>query len=253
MKIGVALSGGGVRGISHLGVLKALQEKGVVISKITGTSAGAIAGALFAGGISPDEILKMVLSVKYFQYIRPAMSKSGLLKIEVLQQLLEKYLPVKSFEELRVPLEINATLIKTAQPQFFSTGPLIPPILASSAIPVLFKPVKLDQNLYVDGGIVNNLPVEPLIEHCDRIIGVLCNPIDDNFNQSNFKSLTERVLLIAINTNTYTRREQCHLVLEPPALKKISVFNFSRAREIFEIGYQHTMDLFPLIEQKILK
>ena len=92
---------------------------------------------------------------------------------------------------------------------------------------------------YIDGGILNNLPVEPLIGHCDVIIGSNCNPISENYETGNMRSLLERSLLMAINVNTLAKKDLCDVFLEPEALKKYGGFDFSKANEIFNIGYEY--------------
>jgi NTE family protein len=250
MKIGLALSGGGIRGISHLGVIKALEEHRIPIAHISGTSSGAITGVFYAAGYSPDEILELIIKSKVTRLLRPAISKLGFLKIDLLKKLFDEHLPVKNFEELKIPVTISATLLKDAQTHYFSSGPISSPLLAASCVPILFKPVDVNGNFYIDGGIVNNLPVEPLL-HCDRIIGSLTNPIDENFVPRSLRTMIERTLLIAVNTNTYSRREKCDYLLEPEGLKTMRVFSFSKTREIFRIGYEYTLSRIDEIKEMI--
>lgn len=240
MKTGLALSGGGIRGLSHLGLLKALSENGISIDHISGTSAGAIVAAFYAAGLSPEQILELVLSVKPVRFIRPALTKDGFFRMEPVRELFEKHLPVKYLEELRIPVTISATRIRDAKTCYFSTGAIAPLLAAASAVPVLLMPVHIDDEAYIDGGIVNNLPVEPL-EDCDKIIGSLCNPIDENFQVKNIRTLIERTLLIAVNTNTYSRRTKCDIIFEPEGLKPMRVFSLSHAEDIFRIGYEHAL------------
>ncbi|MFW5759922.1 MAG: patatin-like phospholipase family protein [Cyclobacteriaceae bacterium] len=240
MKIGLVLSGGGIRGVAHLGLLKALQEFGIEIHMISGASAGALAGAFFAAGISPDDTLELTMNLNRFRFLNPSFS-GGVLKNQPLLNFIRKNLPVTTFEELKINLTVIATDYKNAKTKYFDKGDLIMPLLASSTVPVIYQPVEIDGEKYVDGGIVNNLPVEPLVGQCSRIIGSLCNPIDENFQRTGLRSMLERVMLININTNTYPRRTVCDILLEPPRLKNMRVFDFSKALEIFNIGYYHTL------------
>ena len=97
-RIGLALSGGGARGIAHLGALEAFDELGVDFDEISGTSFGAIAGAFYASGIKPSEVLQLVTKTKLILFVRPAISKTGLLKVEKLNGLFSKHLPMDQFE-----------------------------------------------------------------------------------------------------------------------------------------------------------
>jgi NTE family protein len=143
-----------------------------------------------------------------------------------------------------MPLTVVATNVKKGKSKFFYSGDLVIPILASSCLPVIFNPVVIDKKLYIDGGILNNLPVEPLIGHCDRIIGVHTNPIDAKNLPSNMKAVFERTMMMTINYNVYARKGKCDVFLEPKALSKFNVFDFKKGQEIFDIGYHYTIKYF---------
>jgi len=238
MKIGLALSGGGARGFAHLGIIKALEELGIDISELSGTSAGAIAGAFYCYGHKPDQILEIITSTGFLKSVRPAWSWAGLLSMDGFKEVLHKYLPENSFESLKIPLTVAATEIRLGRVTYFNSGELIPRVIASSSIPALFNPAVLDGHVYVDGGIMDNLPVRPLVGKCDFIIGCHSNPVEQRFDIKNVKEVTERSLLIAINVNSSYSKAQCNMIIEPPDLGKFSTFDLSRGKEIFEIGYQ---------------
>jgi NTE family protein len=238
-KVGISLSGGGSRGIVHIGILKAIDEAGIKISMVTGTSAGAVVGALYCSGYSPDEIHTMIKDTKLIKYVRPAISSSGLLKLETIESVFRKYIIDNTFEGLKIPLIVAATNLRNGTNTFLHDGLLIQSVLASCAVPVIFKPIHLNGETYIDGGILNNLPVEPLIGHCDVIIGSNCNPISENYETGNMRSLLERSLLMAINVNTLAKKDLCDVFLEPEELKKYGGFDFSKANEIFNIGYEY--------------
>ena len=239
-KIGVALSGGGARGIAHLGVLQALDDMGLKIHALAGTSSGAIAGAFYAGGMAPKQVLELIIKTSLLKFMRPAVSRRGLLKIQKLRSLFEKHLPQTSFQDLHRNLTVVATNIVKGESAYFDQGDLIDSVLASCCMPVIFDPIKIEGVSYMDGGILNNLPIEPLQESCEVIIGSHCNPVDGDFKVKNAKALLERTLLMAIRNNTLTRRDQCHIYLEPAALEKYIGSDFGKAREIYQIGYDHT-------------
>lgn len=238
LKVGIVLSGGGARGIAHLGMLKVLNENGIYPDIISGSSAGSIIGAFYAYGYSPDEILNIILKTKLFKIIRPAFNLKGLLTLEKAYTFFKSFLPTDSFESLKIPLFINATSLENGQPSYFSEGSLIRSVMASSAIPVIFSPVEINGKHYIDGGIVNNLPVEPLQGNCDKIIGLHCNPVDKEYDAQNMKQLLERTFLMTINENVGNRKKFCDLYLEPYELRKFGAFDFKRAAEMFDIGYK---------------
>ncbi len=240
---GLVLSGGGARGITHLGVLKALEEMGVRVTAISGTSAGSLLGALYAYGYPVDDIFR-IITTGYFKFIRPAWTISGLLSLDALGEELERHMPENSFEALRVKLIVAATNLKAGEVTYFQSGPLIPALLASSCVPAVFKPVTIGNTLYVDGGITDNLPVKPLRELCPLIVASHCNPIADNFDKRNVRAIIERCLLMAINGNTRTSKEMCDVLIEPPDAGKFSGFDIGKAKEMFEIGYRYTRENF---------
>ena len=244
MKVGLSLSGGGARGITHLGILKALEEFGVSIHCISGTSVGAIIGALYAAGNSPDKILDIIIKTHFFRSIRPAWTLKGLLSMDSLYTILLKYFPDNTFQSLSIPLTVAATDIQKGKSTYFSDGELVPALMASSCVPAMFNPVTFNGGLYVDGGIMDNLPTKCIRNQCDFLIGLHCNPINSEFDARNFRNVIERTLLIAINGNTMASKDLCDLLIEPPETGKISTFELGRAKELFDIGYQFTIRNF---------
>jgi NTE family protein len=244
MKIGLALSGGGARGIAHIGVLKALEEKGVSIAALSGASAGAIIGALYASGHTPDRILEIVMNSPLVKSSRLALAISGLFKTGGMKELLLKYMPDNRFDALKIPLTLAATDIRQGEVCYFSKGELIPAILASCNVPVLFKPLAFDGGLYVDGGILDNLPSRCLVDQCDFIIGSHCNQIPKGFEPKGLKDIAERTLLMAVNANTLTSKTFCNVIIEPPDLGRYGGYEISKAQEIFDLAYRYTTENF---------
>jgi NTE family protein len=244
MKIGLVLSGGGARGICHLGVMKALDEFGVKIDYLSGTSAGSITGALYSYGYKPDEIVEIISSTSLTKTLRIAWKWTGLLSLEGLNQLFLKYIPENAFEALKIPLTIAATDIKKGRIEYFNTGELIPPILGSCCVPAVFNPVEFNDGLYVDGGVLDNLPVKGIRDKCDFIIGSHCNFIRSDIDLKNFRTVIERSLLMAINGSTTVSKTLCNILIEPPEIGKFSGFDLSKAREIFDAGYKYTTENF---------
>src|SRR5688572_8579440 len=135
MKIGLALSGGGARGIAHIGVIKAMEELGVKPDVISGTSAGSIVAVLYANGMKPDEIFEVVNHLSIFRSVKMAWAWSGLLKMEGLHALLTKHIPDNTFESLKIPLTVAATEIRLGEIRYFSSGELAPAVTSSCSIP----------------------------------------------------------------------------------------------------------------------
>ncbi len=250
MKIGLVLSGGGARGISHLGILEALKEQGLKYDIVSGVSAGALAGAFICSGYQPREVLEIIQKTNLYKAMRPAFSWRSLLSIEGGRSQLLKYFPDDSFDALKIPLRITTTDIGRGQVKVFKKGQLITPILASCAIPVIFEPIKVKSRILVDGGVMDNLPIEPIRKKVNRIVALHCNPIDAGFKLSNWKSLLERTSMITVSQLAYTEKRKCDVFLEPPGLSKFNVFDFNKASEIFEFGYEYAQKE---IEKGVLK
>jgi NTE family protein len=253
MKTGLVLSGGGARGIAHLGAIQALLDNGIKPDIISGVSAGAIVGALYGAGMMPEEILEKLIKTKIFRYIRPAWSRFGFLNIQKLMAIYRLYLPLKTFEELKLPVIISAADIIQGKTIYFTEGDLIKAMLASTCIPLLFAPVKMDNMLMVDGGIINNLPVEPLTQDCDLIIAVHCNPSNRSYKPKGMKSMLERSFHLSISNNVRERIQYCDLFIEPPGLANIGLFEISKAREIYKMGYDETIKVFEQSKDIIAK
>lgn len=236
-KTGLVLSGGGSRGIAHLGAIKALQENGYTFHEISGSSAGALVGALIAGGYSPDFILETLLSIDLKKFVRFSITRLGLFSIEKVADILHKYLPHNSFEHLKIPLYVCAADIEAGTEIFYSKGELIPPVLASCAIPGVFKPIKFDNRTLVDGGIINNLPLEPLQNNCDFIIGINVTAVDKTLKVSNAKDVLLKSLYLSISQQTSRKLAACDIAIEPSRLSRYDPISTKKANEIFTIGY----------------
>ncbi|MEO9144559.1 MAG: patatin-like phospholipase family protein [Ginsengibacter sp.] len=242
-KIGLVLSGGGARGFAHLGLLKVLDELQIKVAAISGVSAGAIFGALYASGKKPDEILDIALTKNgsYFGFSSVLWRKEGIFSLEAVRKILLENIPEDSFESLQIPLFINATDFLHSKTLFFSKGNLISRIIASASVPVVFQPVIEGGSKLVDGGLLNNFPVEPLLGICDKIIGSHVNKLED-ISDIHFRfskaAMIERTYHIAVANSVYSRAPQCDVFIEA-ALDKFGLVNIRNAAKIFDIGY-HT-------------
>ncbi len=244
MRIGLVLSGGGARGISHIGVIKGLEELGVNFDVIAGASAGSIVGSLYSYGYTPDQIIDEVVSAKLFRSMRPAWTWTGLLSLEALASSILKLIPENDFSSLKIPMTIAATEIRQGRPHYFNQGELIPAIMASCCIPAVFNPIQINGNLFVDGGLMDNLPAKVIRDKCDLLIGSHCNYISNEFDVKNFRSVIERSLLIAINGNTMISKSLCDILIEPPTVGTYSGMDIAKARNLFEAGYKFVVDNF---------
>lgn len=242
-QLGLVLSGGGVRGAAHAGVIKALEEENIEVDCISGTSAGAVAGALFASGYKAEDILQFFMETKIFQLSNFTFLKPGLLDSEDYAVWLNKYLNDATFESLDKPLFIAATDLLRAEYKIFDSGPVVPTIQASAAVPIVFTPVEIGDGLYADGGVLNNFPIEPLLERCERILGVNVNPLKESTKQEldGVFDILERVYHISTRYETALKVKKCDWLIQPDELLQFNIFDMGKAEEAFDIGYREAL------------
>ncbi|MBN2612150.1 MAG: patatin-like phospholipase family protein [Bacteroidales bacterium] len=242
-KTGLVLSGGAARGFAHLGVLKALDELKIKPGIISGVSAGAIAGAFYADGHKPEDILKILTQKKVFDYFKITIPRKGLFKVSGLLEVLEKNLKAKNIEDLKIPLIITVTNMGKGIPEYIGNGNLAEIIIASSSIPVLFETQKINGSYYADGGIMDNLPVNPVLKKCKRLIGVHVNPVGVLETINGLGQAAERSFHLAIAAEIDKKKDLFDYFIEPAKLKKYGFFDIKKGAEIFEIGYSEAMKM----------
>jgi len=236
---GLVLSGGAARGIAHIGVLKALEELNLKPSAISGVSAGALVGAFYAAGYNPDQIFSTLMKTNVLRMLRPAMNRMAILKLDRTASLINRYLP-KKIEDLKIPFTVNTTDLNTGFSEYFSEGEILKPLQASCAIPIIFDPIIIHHHHHIDGGLLNNLPVEPFLG-LKKILGVHVNPKNTQYENISMKKIAERSFSLALSHNVQARKLQCDFLIEPNELAKYSLFEISKAEQMFEIGYNETM------------
>lgn len=239
-KVGLALSGGGAKGIAHLGVLKALEERGIEVDYISGVSAGAIMGALYADGNTPEDICQFIKKSDLYKMVSLTMpTKGGFTRMDQFRSFIEKKLKAKTFGELKIPLVVNATELNSGKNVYFDEGKLIDCIIASASVPIFFRPAKIGRKEYVDGGIFCNLPAKILKRKgCSIIIGVHVNPITPQAKFDGLFDVSERVFHLAVNGNTVDEKRDCHIMIETTKAQKYGMFDASKAEEILQVGYE---------------
>ena len=174
-RIGVAFSGGGVRGLAHLGVLQVLQEAEIPIDAVAGTSMGGLVAGLYAAGVPVQRMVEFSERTGVIDFASPDRRRRGLFGHKKMAKLLADLLDTEdiAFEELRIPAAVVAVDVETGELVILDQGPLIPALLATSAFPLVFSPVHHQGRWLVDGGVLNNLPVDVVRwMGADRVLGV---------------------------------------------------------------------------------
>ena len=241
--IGIVLSGGAARGFTHLGVLKALEEFQMKPEIISGVSAGAIAGALYADGFAPEEILEIYTRKNFFEFLQLTVPKTGFFKATGLRETLKKNLRAVTFDQLKIPLVVTATNLLEGKSEYIREGDLVEAILASSCVPVLFEAVMINNVPYIDGGVMNNMPVEPIENLCKKLIGVYINPTGKITELKGLVHIAERSFHLAISSEINNKHARFDIYIEPEEITTYSFFDLKKAPELLALGYRKTVEI----------
>ncbi len=242
-KVGIALSGGGVRGLAHLGVLKALNENQIFPDIISGTSAGALAGLFYADGYTPDDAYEIFEDTNLFTFAQISFPRKGLLSMQKVKKILEENIKAERFEDLKKSLYVATSNLNDGIIQYFNSGDIIEKVIASASVPVVFKPVLINGNTYVDGGIFDNLPIDPIQSNCEKLIASHVNPLGKTNELDNIIKIAERTFQLAIGANIKAKKARCDLFIEPEKLINYGILGLSKGKEIFDTGYETTMKI----------
>jgi NTE family protein len=274
-RVCLALSGGGARGMAHIGVLKALEELQVPVDCIAGASMGSIVGGLYASGISADLLQSLIDTIdwedvltneldwrdrriqdkeetrNYFLGVEIGLgtdssaAPAGILAGQNLQLLFRRLtagLEIHDFDDLRVPFRAVATDLNNAESYVFDRGDLATAMRASMAIPLVFEPVKHDGRYLVDGGILNNLPVDVAREMGAKVVIAvnISSPFGKVGQSSSLFDVAYQSIDAALIQNTFKSLATADLVIAPE-LGDITAADFERGKEMIELGYQAVM------------
>jgi len=248
-KLALVLSGGGSRGFAHLGILKALNEYGYYPDMIAGTSAGAIAAVLYADGYSPDETMELFKDKELLKYVEVIIPKTGLLKMNGMVKLLKNHLKANTFEDLKIPIYVAATNINTGKIEYFNSGDIIKPLVASASIPVIFSPVRINDSYYLDGGLLDNFPIKTVEYKASKIIGAFVNHIDFIEEFKTIKDVALRAFQLSVNKNVAQKAQKCDIVIAPKKLYKYGLFDVGKRQEIFDLGYKEAIKVLSAIKK----
>ncbi|HRH99844.1 MAG TPA: patatin-like phospholipase family protein [Saprospiraceae bacterium] len=256
MKIGLALSGGGARGVFHIGVLQALKEHNVKIDLVAGTSAGAIVGAMFCAGKEPKEMLEMAIRTNWYHFLKPKLPIHGIAGLGYLKELVRSQIPHNCFEKLDIPLIVTTTNMNKGVLDLYSSGELSRPVAASCAVPIIFRPVYINSVMHLDGGILMNLPASPIRQSCDYLIGVSLMPLtyQDSHELSGYINLMSRCLELSVNANSAMQKAQCDLLIESDHIANFSRYDLREAKELYELGYSvatKSLDQIPSMNDSV--
>jgi len=286
-KVGLVLSGGGAKGLAHIGVIKALEENNIPIDYITGTSMGAIIGGLYAAGYSPDEMETLfksedfkhwssgIIPPKYIYFFKqldenPSFIDLNFDRKEDKMQLalptnlipsgqmdfgfMELFSPANAvagnnFDHLFVPFRCVATDIYRGEPVIFRSGDLGSAIRASMTFPFYFKPIEIDSVLLFDGGLVNNFPADVMLQdfHPEFTVGSVVGQKDNKPGKNDIKLQIENMMVRKTN---YTIPDSIGITIKSP-VDHIALLDFERLDEIEKVGYASAMAQMKEIKSRV--
>lgn len=240
MKITLSLSGGGLRGAAHVGAIKFLEEQGVTVTAVAGSSAGAIVGLFLAYGLKSDDMLEFLKRLEKKElFVWSGMEATGVFSMKRLEQKLMKHIPVSSYSELKIPFYTCVTDIDTGEPHYIDSGNPIAYTVASSTITPLYEAKKIGDKFYIDGGFSDNLPVKPLKSYYEKNLAININPLRGE-NLDSFKSLLIRSILIMIRSNSMSSKKLTDAFLEIKEVAHMHLFDFSEIDMAYKAGYEET-------------
>jgi len=236
-KIGIALGGGFARGIAHIGVLKVLEEEGIPVQFVAGTSVGALMGAAYCSGVTLAELEELAEKVRFTTFARWTLSRYGFASNDRMVAFLTRILKVHKFEELQIPLGVTATDFRTGAGTVFTSGSIIDPVRASCAYPGMFLPVEIDGRWLVDGMLSYPVPTHPLrIMGADRVIAVhLKGQWSKTKAPRHMLDVVGQSFAIAQDMMSPVWRNAADVVIEPD-VAGFDYDDFKRAGELIRVG-----------------
>jgi NTE family protein len=248
--IGLALGGGFARGMAHIGVLKVLEEEGIPIRLIAGTSVGALIGASYCSGVSIQELETLSRSVRFTTFARWTVSRFGFASNDRMVEFLAHTLKVKTFEELRIPLGVTATNFNTGEAVVFHSGDIVDPVRASCAYPGMFLPVNIRGQWLVDGMLSHPVPSRPVRDMgAERVLAVhLKGQWSKNGAPRHLFDVIGQSFAIAQDQMSHIWRGAADIVVEPE-VSGFAYDDFKRAGELVRAGEVAMRKVLPQVLQ----
>ncbi|WP_435367728.1 patatin-like phospholipase family protein [Mesobacillus subterraneus] len=235
-KVGLALGSGGARGFAHLGVIKVLRDEGIPIDLIAGSSMGALVASFYGAGLDVDRLYKLSRVFKRKYYLDFTVPKMGFISGKRVKELIRIFTHGKKIEELDIPIGIVATDLMSGEKVVFKNGPVAEAVRASIAIPGIFVPEKLDGRLFVDGGVVDRIPVSVAKEMgADIVIAVDVSNVKVNADiTSIFDVIIQSIDIMQMEL--VANREIASDVMIRPKVEMYNSKAFTNIEEIIVIG-----------------
>jgi len=244
LTIGVALSGGTAKSVTHVGVLKALTEAEIPISYIAGTSGGSIVGTMYASGMPISTMEEVAVKMSWRKLIAIKLTRLGFISSERIEEFMKETIGDLTFDELNIPCAVTATNLVTGDRKVFREGNVARAVRASCSIPQVYLPVEIDGEHYVDGGLAEYLPIDSARElGAQFLIGSHLGPVDPTYRRPHH--ILQLVLQITglMARKNYVVSEKLADFIVHPNVDTYSSFDFDNAERMIELGYHTTVQL----------
>ncbi len=251
-KVGLALGSGGARGFAHIGVIKVLEEEGIPIDIIAGSSMGSLVGAFYSVGINPEMMRKLAINLKRKYWIDFTVPKMGFVTGEKIKEMVRILTHGKNLEQLGIPLAIVATDLEKGERVVFTQGPVAQAVRASISIPGIFVPEEVDGRLLVDGGVIDRVPITVAKDlGAEVVIGVDVGMIS---TEAKFTSIFD---VIAQTIQIMEREIFRFRILEAdvmisPSVGQYSATNFMQIEELITAGEEAARGSIDQIKEVLL-
>jgi NTE family protein len=249
-KIGLALGGGGAKGLAHVGVLEVLEQEQIEFDLIAGTSVGAIVGALYADGLPTSEIKNVIGKISWKQFVNLTLPRVGIFRSDGISEFINKLLGQKTFSQLNKPFAVVATDAATGQEVIIREGLLTPAIRGSATLPGLFQPICIDGKYLLDGGLVNNVPANVVrAMGADFVIAIDLGGLSEQVPRTMLQFLMQSIAIMA-NHNEASVAEWADVIIRPD-LSKYSLTDLKLGQEIMEKGREAALRALPELTEKL--
>lgn len=254
LKISLALSGGAARGAFHLGVIAALERNNVEIAAVSGTSIGAVIAVSVGSGVSAFDMFRLFKSNAFRKVFQFNYFRKGLLRINEKAPILKEIAPVSRLEQMSIPTFVTCVDLPSGEIVRFCEGETIKLAIASAALIPIFHPIAYKNYTLIDGGFMDNLPVEPLLGLSHPVVSVNLFPPHTK-SKGNILSSFERAIYLSILASSKRQIEQSDLCISDPALDDFGLFTFGQLQACFELGYAQGSEsiLTFMAQQSIIK
>ncbi|KQY88482.1 esterase [Pelomonas sp. Root1444] len=250
-RIGLALGGGAARGFAHIGVIQVLEENGIKVDLVAGTSAGSLVAALYASGKGGKEMQTLAEGMDEGGITDWSFPLRGLIRGEALARFIRDKTGGKGIEQMALPLGIVATDLSDGSAILFRSGDTGTAVRASSAVPAVFQPVRIGQREYVDGGLVSPVPVRFAREMgAQLVIAVdITSPPEKDPPGDAFRMLMQTFAIMGRSINTFELREADAVIR--PRLDGVSSADFTARRRAIQAGRDAAQAMLPLLRQRV--